>query len=163
MWVVGFISSLIYVFVYYQTKVYGYAVLYIYYVAVSVYGWRCWRYSRQPDGVTELKISRLKLFPAFIFAAITVILCIGTGYMLVQFTDSPVPYLDALGVSLSIVATWMLARKILEHWVLWIFINLFSSALFFSRGLYLTAGLFVAYAIMSVVGWVKWKKSIHQL
>lgn len=162
MWVVGFISSLVYVFVCFQSKVYGYAALYIYYVAISIYGWYCWRYAQQPDDkITELKVSRLRILSALILALITVVLCIGTGYMLTKFTDSPVPYFDAFVVSLSIVATWMLVRKILEQWILWFFANLFSSALFFSRGLYLTAGLFVVYSIMSVIGWVKWKKTIH--
>ena len=160
MWVVGFVSSLVYVLVYFQSSVYGYSALYVYYVAVSVYGWYCWRYARQPDGVVaELQVSRLRLLPAVVFASIAVVLCIGIGYTLDRFTDSPVPYFDALGVSFSIVATWMLARKILEHWILWILINFFSSALCFSRELYLTAGLFVVYGILSVVGWFKWKRN----
>jgi len=160
MWVVGFISSLIYVWVYFQTKMYGYATLYVYYVVISVYGWYCWRYARQPDGtVAGLKVSRLRLPSALVLTAISVVLYVGAGFTLHQFTDSPVPYFDALGVSLSIVATWMLAHKILEHWMLWIFINIFSSALCFYRGLYPTAGLFVVYAVMSVAGWFRWKQS----
>jgi len=163
MWVVGFISSLIYVFVFFQSKIYGYAALYIYYVAVSVYGWYCWRYARQSDGtVTELKISRIRISLALILTAIFVVLYIVSAYALRRFTDSPVPYWDALGASLSIVATWMLARKILEHWMLWIFVNFFSAGLCFSQGLYPTAGLFVVYGILSVVGWLKWKQSVTQ-
>jgi nicotinamide mononucleotide transporter len=158
MWVVGFISSLVFVFVYFQVKVYGYAALYVYYVAVSVYGWYCWRYARQTDGtVAELQVSRLRLSLALVLALTAVVLFVGIGYSLNRFTDSPIPYLDALGVSLSMVATWMLARKILEHWMLWMFINFFSSVLCFSRELYPTAGLFVVYGVLSVVGWFKWK------
>ena len=161
MWVVGLISSLVFVFVYFQSKVYGYAVLSVYYVGVSVYGWYCWRYARQPDGtVTELQVSRLRMLLMLVLISITAVLYIGIGYMLARFTDSPVPYLDALGVSISIVATWMLARKILEHWLLWIFINFFSSALFLSRELYLTAGLYVVYGILSIFGWFKWKQTV---
>jgi len=159
MWVVGFISSLVYVFVFFQSKIYGYAALYIYYVAVSVYGWYCWRYVRQADGtVTGLQISRIRISLAFVLAAIFIVLYIVSAYTLHRFTDSSVPYYDALGTSLSIVATWMLARKILEHWMLWIFVNSFSAVLFFSQGLYPTAVLFVVYGIMSVVGWLKWKR-----
>ena len=161
MWMVGFISSLIYVWVYFQSKVYGYATLYVYYTAISVYGWYRWRYARQPDGgAAELKVSRLRLSLTFVLTVISAVLYAGTGYALEQFTDSPIPYFDALGVSLSIVATWMLAHKILEHWMLWIFVNFFSSALCFYRGLYPTAGLFVVYGIMSVVGWFKWKRCL---
>ena len=160
MWVVGFISSLVFVFVYFQAKIYGQATLNVYYVTVSVYGWYCWRYARQPDGVvTELQVTRLRVWLALILASISVVLFAGIGYTLDRFTDSPVPYLDALSVSLSIVATWMLARKILEHWILWIFIDFFSSALWFYRELYPTAGLFVVYGVLSIVGWFKWKEN----
>jgi len=159
MWVVGFFSSLVFIFVYFQAKLYGSATLSVYYVAVSVYGWYCWRYARQPDGsVTELQISRLRKSLALILASIAAVLFAGIGYSLDRFTDSPVPYFDALGFSLGIVATWMLARKILEHWILWIFVNFFSAALYFYLQLYLTSGLFVVYGVMSVVGWFKWKQ-----
>ena len=162
MWVIGFVSSLIYVWVYFQFGMYGYATLYIYYVVVSVYGWYCWRFARQSDGVVaELKVSRLRLPLALVLTAISAVLYAGIGYALERFTDSPVPYLDALGVSLSIVATWMLAHKILEHWTLWVFINFFSSVLCFYRELYPTAGLFVVYGVMSVIGWFKWKESMN--
>jgi len=160
MWVVGFISSLVYVFVFFQSKIYGYAMLYVYYVAISVYGWYCWRNARQADGiVTGLQISRIRISLALVLMAIFAVLYIISAYTLQRFTDSPVPYYDALGTSLSIVATWMLARKILEHWMLWIFVNLFSAVLFFSQGLYPTAVLFVVYGVLSVVGWFKWKQS----
>ena len=162
MWIVGFISSLVYVFVFFQSKVYGYAALYIYYVIVSVYGWYCWHYARHINGATELQISRLKISLMFVLTSISAVLFIGIGYILTR-TDSPFPFFDALGTSLSIVATWMVARKILEHWLLWVFVNFLSAALFFYRGLYPTAGLFVVYGIMSVVGWMKWKQSFKML
>jgi len=164
MWVVGFISSLVYVFVFFQSKIYGYAVLYVYYVVISIYGWYCWRNARQPDGsLTELQISRIRISLALVLTAIFIVLYMVSGYALERFTDSPVPYLDALGTSSSIVATWMLAHKILEHWMLWIFVNFFSAVLCFSQGLYPTAGLFVVYGVLSVVGWGKWKKSVNTI
>ncbi len=160
MWVVGFISSLIFVIVFFRAKLYGSMALYIYYVAVSIYGWYCWRFARKPDGTTtKLRISRLRIPSALVLTAISAALYVGIGYILKYYTDSPVPYYDALEVSLSIIATWMLARKILEHWGLWIFINFFSSVLYFYRELYPTAGLFVVYGILSVTGLIKWKQS----
>jgi len=160
MWMVSFISSLVFVFIYYQAKVYGYTALNIYYLIISVYGWYCWRFARQIDNeATGMLISRIKIPLALILTMTTMVLFIGSGYVLEHYTDSPVPYYDAVGTSLSIIATWMLARKILEHWILWIFINFFSAMLCYYRGLYPTAGLFVVYGIMSVVGWIKWKQS----
>jgi len=159
MWVVGFISSLVFVWVYFQSKLYGLATLNVYYVIVSVYGWYCWRYARQSDGAKAgLQVSRLRISVTVILAVIAAVLFAGIGYSLDKFTDSPVPYADALVFSFSIVATWMLARKILEHWLLWILINGLSAALCFYRELYFTAGLFIVYGILSVVGWNKWRK-----
>ena len=164
MWAIGFISSLIYVFVYFQSRLYGYATLNVYYVVVSIYGWYCWHYARQPDSSDAgLHISRIRIPLALVLTAIFAVLYVGCVYALKQLTDSPIPFYDALGTSLSIVATWMLARKILEHWMLWIFINFFSATLCFYQQLYPTAMLFVVYGIMSIVGWFKWKKVISDM
>ncbi len=163
MWVVGFITSAIYVVVFFQSKFYADSALNVYYVAASVYGMYCWHFTQKSDdGVSaERPITRLTLSLGVILGLISAILYVGMGYVLDNFTDSPIPYYDALITSFSFVATWMLARKILEHWILWIFINFFSSGLYLWRELYPTAALFVVYGIMSVVGWFKWKQSFN--
>jgi nicotinamide mononucleotide transporter len=81
--------------------------------------------------------------------------------LLSKFTDSPVPEWDSFITSLSIVATWMLARKIYEHWYLWVVVNSVSSVIFFVRGLYPTVILYIIYLIMSFAGMIEWKKSIR--
>ncbi len=160
MWIVGFFTSAVYIIVFFQSKFYAGMALNIYYVIVSIYGWYCWRYARKPDGLAaELSICRIKFPLAFILFSISVVLFVAMGYVLDHFTDSPIPYYDALATTLSITATWMLAKKILEHWYLWIFINFFSSILYLWRELYPTAVLFLVYGIMSIVGWTKWKES----
>ena len=82
-------------------------------------------------------------------------------FVLTNFTDSPVPAWDSFITSLSIVATWMLARKIFEHWYLWIIVNFVSSFLFIIKGLYPTVILYVIYGIMSFAGLAAWKKTIR--
>ncbi|MDR1172116.1 MAG: nicotinamide riboside transporter PnuC [Bacteroidales bacterium] len=161
MWIVGFITSTVYVVVFFQSKFYADSVLNVYYVAASVYGMYCWRFAQKSDdgAATERLIGRLTLPTGIVLAGISVALYVGMGYVLDNHTDSPVPYYDALAASLSFVATWMLARKILEHWILWIFINFFSSGLFAWRELYPTAGLFVVYGVMSIAGWFQWRQS----
>jgi nicotinamide mononucleotide transporter len=80
--------------------------------------------------------------------------------VLARLTDSPVPGWDAFITSLSIIATWMLARKIYEHWYLWLIVNTVSAILFFARGLYPTFILYVVYGVMSFSGLRVWKKDI---
>jgi nicotinamide mononucleotide transporter len=81
-------------------------------------------------------------------------------FLLSRLTDSPVPAADSFVTSLSIVATWMLARKIYEHWYLWIAVNTASSILFITRGLYATVILYIIYFIMSFAGLREWKRSL---
>jgi nicotinamide mononucleotide transporter PnuC len=71
-----------------------------------------------------------------------------------------VPLRDSFVTSLSVIATWMLARKIFEHWYLWIVVNFVSALLFLTRGLYPTVILYLVYGVMSFVGLIEWKKTI---
>jgi nicotinamide mononucleotide transporter len=83
-------------------------------------------------------------------------------FVLSWFTDSPVPGFDAFLTSLSIVATWMLARKIYEHWYLWIVVNSVATVLFLFRGLYPTVILYAVYCLMSFTGLREWRRSFDK-
>jgi nicotinamide mononucleotide transporter len=82
--------------------------------------------------------------------------------VLSHLTDSPVPEWDSFITSLSIIATWMLARKIYEHWFLWIAVNLASSVIFLTRGLYPTVILYLVYLVMSFAGLKVWRGFIKK-
>jgi len=164
MWIVGFVGSAGYVVVFFQAGFFAFSALYIYFVVVSVYGLYCWRYAQKPDNgeSAERRICRLEFRLGVVLALITIALFVVIGHVLdnhIETSNIP-PYSEALAVSLNIVATWMLARKILEQWLLWIFANFFSAGLYFWCGLYPTAVLFTIYGILSIVGWYKWKQTI---
>lgn len=115
------------------------------------------------DEETEgLKVSRLSLKTAIILAIVFSGLLAIMWFILDRFTDSPVPMWDSFITSLSIVATWMLARKIYEHWFLWIMVNTVAAILFFTRGLYPTVVLYFIYLLMSFAGLKAWKGSIER-
>ncbi len=93
--------------------------------------------------------------------SIVFILLFSTMWSLLDhFTDSPVPGWDSFITSLSVIATWMLARKIIEHWYLWMIVNAVAMILFLSRGLYPTAILYAVYFIMSFIGLKEWGKTL---
>jgi nicotinamide mononucleotide transporter len=115
---------------------------------------------RGGKGDVKLTVTRLKLKTGLILAIIFVVLYFLMWFLLSRLTDSPVPEWDSFITSLSIVATWMLARKIYEHWFLWIAVNLASSAIFIARGLYPTVILYLVYLSMSFVGLKEWKRSL---
>ena len=161
MWTIGFISSSVYAVVFFQSGLYAFSSLYVYYIAASVYGMYCWKYVRTSDN-GERPVIRLNLRLGVVLALIAFALFAGIGYFLDNFTENHAvpPYLEALATALSIVTTWMLARKILEQWYVWIFVNFFSAGLYFWCQLYPTSVLFVVYGVMSIIGLMKWKKTI---
>jgi len=113
------------------------------------------------DGGTEgLNVTRLRFKTGIILAIVFVLLYLVLWFVLSRYTDSPLPEADSFITSLSIVATWMLARKIYEHWFLWIAVNSVASMVFFIRGLYPTVFLYMVYLIMSFAGLKVWNKSI---
>ena len=107
-----------------------------------------------------MRVTRIDLKKSVVLGIVFVILYLIMRVVLKRFTDSPVPEWDSFITSLSIVATWMLARKIYEHWYLWIVVNFVSVALFLVKGLYPTVILYAFYGIMSFVGLSAWKKTI---
>jgi nicotinamide mononucleotide transporter len=116
---------------------------------------------QRKGGKKELEVTRLRLKTGIILTIVFVLLYVIMWLVLTRLTDSPVPARDSFITSLSIVATWMLARKIYEHWLLWIVVNFVSAVLFLTRGLYPTVILYVVYGIMSFVGLAAWKKTIR--
>lgn len=152
-----------------------------YYLAISFLGWYWWTKGtghraqgtelennvvsgKKGQGEKEvLQVSRITLKTGLVLTCVFVLLYCSMWFILTRLTDSPVPVRDAFITSLSIVATWMLARKIYEHWYLWIVVNFVSAVLFLTRGLYPTVILYVVYGVMSFAGLVTWKKTVKTL
>lgn len=157
-WIFGIISSGLYLFVFFNSKIYADMTLQLYYVVMGVYGWWHWSRADKKSGSTKILVTSLTLRSASILFALTSALFFVIAWFLIQFTDSPVPWIDAFTTSLSFTATWMLARKILEHWVIWIIVDAVSVGLYFYRGLYVSIILFAALTILAVYGYFEWKK-----
>lgn len=167
LWPVGIITSAFYIFIFFTGKLYADMTLQGYYLIISIIGWYWWlNGSGNPEGNMvnrrkhELQVTRLKQKTGLVLSVVFLFLYSLIWMILSRFTDSPVPGWDAFITSLSIVATWMLARKIFEHWFIWIVVNIVSAVLFINRGLYPTVILYLVYAIMSFAGLIVWKKSL---
>lgn len=158
LWPMGIISAVLYMIVFYQSKFYADMGLNGYYFIISIYGWILWRQAHRDPGKV-LSVSRISLRLAGILLVITTFSFFGIGVILDKFTDSPIPYWDAFTTSVSFTATWMLARKILEHWILWILVDAVSMGLYLYRGLYPTLILFAIYTTMAAIGYFEWKKT----
>jgi nicotinamide mononucleotide transporter len=160
LWPMGIISALLYMVVFFRSKFYADMGLNGYYLIISVYGWIIWKRGVSQTG-TELPVSRIRLGLAMILLSVTGAAFFGIGLILDRFTDSPIPYWDAFTTALSFTATWMLARKILEHWILWVIVDAVSMGLYLYRGLYPTLVLFAVYTAMAVIGFIQWKRTLQ--
>jgi nicotinamide mononucleotide transporter len=129
-----------------------------YYVIMGIYGWIHWARLDNSNAKFELPVSSLTKKEIWLASSITVFLFFIIAQILIHFTDSPIPYVDSFTTSLSFTATWMLTRKIIEHWLIWIVVNTVSMGLYFYRELYLTIVLFAVLAVMAIIGYIEWKK-----
>ena len=171
LWPVGIITSGVYIWIFFTGKLYADMSLQGYYLVVSVLGWYWWvkGAGRRAQGTGErknedgkLNVTRLSMMNGIILTSVFIVLFFILWLVLSKLTDSPVPVCDSFITSLSIIATWMLARKIYEHWYLWIIVNTASIILFFTRGLYPTVILYIVYCAMSFAGLKEWGKSLKE-
>lgn len=160
LWIFGFLCSALYIVVFFQSKFYADMSLQFYYLGVSVFGWISWKLNKNQTG-HEIPVKRTKNRHALILITITAIIYLIYYFILVKYTDSPLPKADSFTTALSIVATWMLARKYIEHWFIWIIVDSVSAGLYFYKGLYVTAVLFVIYTIMAFIGYFNWLNSMQ--
>ncbi|MEN8116895.1 MAG: nicotinamide riboside transporter PnuC [Bacteroidota bacterium] len=162
-WPTGLITSAIYVFVFFQSKLYADMGLQVYYVIISLYGWYFWLKGNRPNNSKKVPVKRTSL-RLWIKLLITSAILYGVIlFVLLNYTDSDVPYMDSITTALSIVATWMLARKYIEHWLFWVFIDAFSAGLYVYKGLWPTVILFIVYTVMAVLGYIQWKKDLKSI
>jgi nicotinamide mononucleotide transporter len=171
LWPLGIVTSAVYIWVFFTGKLYADMSLQGYYLVISIIGWYWWAKGgrskaegreNEPEERKQLTVTRIKLKATLILSFIFLSLFAAMWFVLSNFTDSPVPVWDSFITSLSVVATWMLARKIYEHWYLWIIVNIASAVLFITRGLYPTVLLYIIYGIMSVVGLITWRKTVSR-
>jgi nicotinamide mononucleotide transporter len=155
-WFAAIISSILYFFIMYDAGLYMEAYLQIFYIMMAFYGLQQWRsvdtdapqfIVRTWDKRTHIKIITL-----------IVIMTLISGFLLEKYTNAILPFIDGLTTWGAIVATYMVAKRLLENWIYWFVIDFISIFLFMSRGLFLTSGLFFIYLVIIYFGYMSWVK-----
>ncbi len=155
----GLISAFIYAYVYFSAKFYADMSLQFYYVGISIYGWIYWskKAEENPNEHFAIQYASTKIWT--IILLIIAIFTLVIAYILINFTDSTIPYWDAFTTAASFVATWMLTKKYIGNWLIWIVVDSVSLVLYYQKELYSTVILFSVYTIMAFYGYFAWKKS----
>lgn len=155
-WPVAIVNAASYIIVFFGAKLYADAGLQFVYVAISIYGWWSWLHGGRDR--SELPVSQLRLSRLPLLTVVTVASTAALMFLLRRYTDSTVPFWDALTTAMSLTAQYMLARKIIENWWLWMAADVIYVALYIYKALYLTAVLYAIFFMLCVVGLVRWQK-----
>ena len=155
-WLFGGISSLIYVYLTYSANLVGESLISSFYVVMAIYGLYQWKYGKKAH--EDLKIHEWRtpnhlgaILLGFISAA-------AFGRVFSDLFDSAMPHTDAFTTSFSLIATYMVTRKVLSNWLYWVVIDAFNIFLYWHRGLEPTAGLYGIYTVLAIVGYLSWRK-----
>lgn len=154
-WAAGIASTLIYGMLFFRAALYTEALLQLFYIGVSVYGW--WHWSRPAE---PLPVTRWPLRHQLWALAAVLALGLANGALLAAFTPAALPYPDALVSWASVLATWMVARKLLENWLWWFVIDSASMWIYAQRGLWLTVLLFGLYLLLILRGYRAWRRDL---
>jgi nicotinamide mononucleotide transporter len=160
-WIVGAIMPMVHGVLYLESGIYADAAMQLYYVAAGIYGLAVWRRKpkRSDDGLIR-RTPRSWIFPLVVVYAL---LHVALYFLLVEFTDSRVPLFDSMSTALSIVAMWMLSRKLVEQWLVWLVVDMISVGLYLYKGIPLTACLYTVYCILAVAGYLRWTREANRL
>ncbi|GAC1389563.1 MAG: nicotinamide riboside transporter PnuC [Variovorax sp.] len=156
-WPLAIASSLMYFGVFAHHRIYGDAALQLFFAAVALWGWFQWLRGHRADG-SVLRVARLSPRGRVAALLACALLWPAIAYFLMRFTDTDVPWWDGFATGLSLVGQFLLGRKCIENWWVWLAVNLVSVSLFVHKGLWLTVGLYAVFAALSVAGYLAWRR-----
>lgn len=158
-WIASIVMPMISMWLYFRKGLYADFAINIYYVAIAVYGYIAWTFSRGTTAGKKKEALPISHIPAGVAAACTgvfALLWLGIWLFLSRLTDSTVPVADAFTTALSIVALWVMARKYIEQWWAWMIVDAVCVGLYIYKGIYFYATLYAVYTVISMFGYRKW-------
>ena len=158
----GLVSTLIYVYILLEWKLFGDFIINIYYSVMSILGWYLW--SRKKNGATEFPISVMNrkdyLISSIIFTG-TLLFVALVYYFFDKFTHWTA-YVDTLTTALFFVGMWLMAKRKIENWLLWIVADIISVPLYFYKGLTFSSIQFLLFTIIAILGYIEWRKFLQK-
>lgn len=154
-WPFGILSVSIASYIFFHSKLYSDLLLHVIYIILNFYGWYMWS-SKSTDQENAPILNLSAQGKSMAFLAI-VLLTLGLGYFMGTYTDADLFYFDAFTTSGSLVAQFLLAKKYLQNWLIWIVVDMVAIPLYLYKGLYFFAFLFLVYLVICIYGYKQWK------
>ena len=158
-WPTAIVNVVVYALVFYRARLYADMGLQVIYALLSLYGWYQWLYGGEND--TELQVSRTTPQLGGRLAVIGLAGAGALGLLLRGATDALLPFMDSFLSSTSLVAQWMMTRKKVENWLVWIGVDVLYVGMFTYKHLYITAVLYLVFLVLALRGWIDWRRSLE--
>ena len=157
-WPFAFFSTLIYTILFWDGALISSSILNFYYMAMAIYGFILWK---EDEEGARLSISTLALKQHILIIASGLVGSVVLGYLSETYLGARFAYLDAFVMVFSGIATWMMAKKVLDNWIYWIIIDSAAIVLYFKSGYLATIVLFVLYVVLAFYGYASWRKRLN--
>jgi len=171
-WPAALVSTVIYTVIFYDVYLWMDSLLQVYYLAMAIYGWYCWRHvivartgKKDDEDSGNKEVQQIQSWSAEFHLKTIIVLSVVSvllGWLMANYTPTSFPYLDSATTVFAVFATYLVAKKVLENWLYWIVINLVSIYLYIEKGLVPTVGLFVVYVLVAFYGYLKWAEKYKE-
>lgn len=159
-WPTAILNVALYLFIFYESGLYSDMGLQVVYLVLSVYGWYEWLYGGERR--TRLSVSTATRRVWTVAAGIGFVFWLGLARYTSMLPGVSYPYVDSALTTISLVAQWMMTRKILENWLLWIIADIVYIPMYISKHLYVTAALYAVFLVLAGIGLVDWRRSFER-
>jgi len=153
----GFVMVTLYFLIFWDYKLYSDALLQVYFFVIQFYGLWIWLQGRAEDG--RIRVAPLKHQTFALYLATTAGAWFIISWLMATYTDAAAPRWDAAVAALSVTAQFMMSRRHLESWLLWIVVDILAIGLFYTRGLEPTAALYVVFLGLAITGYLQWRNA----
>ena len=161
-WPAWLVSIIAYFVFFLQIKLYADATLQIFFLVTSVMGWGAWYRDQAADAAADLAVAWTPIRERIAYAILTIVASIGIGFVFDRFTDAHVPYWDAGCAGVSVAAQILMMKRRVESWHLWVVVDVVYTALYATKGAWLTVILYAIFAVIAVGGLRAWRKSLRE-
>jgi nicotinamide mononucleotide transporter len=154
-WPFAIISVAIYIIIFYHSHLFADMGLQFYFLAMNIYGWYFW--SKKPASQEKTPVLRIKKMEIILSVIAVIVFTFLLGSVL-KYTTASYPFIDSFCTACSLVAQIFLARKVLENWLIWIFVDIIYVGVYVFKGLHLTAVMYAIYVAIALLGYIDWKR-----
>ncbi len=155
---IGILNVALYAYLFAQSKLYADSILQVFYIGLLVYGWIKW--NKKSNTNSELKVSTVDKGQWPTLIALTASGFAIIWFVISNFTDGHIPFWDSFTMSLSLLAQWMIAKKKVENWIIWIIADIIYVSMYIYKDLYLTAFLYFIFILLAIKGYFEWRNSL---